>query len=293
MIYDCFPFYNELMLLEIRLNELAPCVDKFVLVEATHTYSGKPKPLYYDEVKDNEIFGSFKDRIIHLVFEGKPVSKSALAEMKKANENQQKSVGKHELFADLVIVPAVDEIVIRRIYETKQKNTIGQGLTRAMPDDIIIVSDLDEIPRPEVFPLIRAMTTPCKLDMKMFYYYFNCKINSRWNWSAFCRFRDYKTAQVLRLGRNYHKNILMNAGWHFSDLMTPEKIALKIGSFCHAEFDTDYFKDPDRIKKRIEANEDIYERPDMHFSIESLDAPEYVMNNTEKYKEFIKNDKGG
>ena len=82
----------------------------------------------------------------------------------------------------------------------------------------------------------------------------------------------------------------MNAGWHFSDLMSPEKIALKIGSICHAEFDTDYFKDAERIKKRIDANEDIYERKGVSFSIEPLDAPEYVMNNQEKYKEFIKND---
>lgn len=288
-IWDCFPFYNELMLLEIRLNELSPLVDKFVLVEATHTYSGKPKPLYYDEVKDNEIFGPFKDKITHLVFREKPMSKSALAEMKKANEEQQESVNKQELFSDLIFVPAVDEIVIRRIYETRQKNIIEQGLAGAAPDDIIIMSDVDEIPRPGIFPLIKAVTVPCKLDMKMFYYYFNCKINRRWNWAAFCRFRDYKTAQILRLGREYHKNILLNAGWHFSDLMSPEKIALKIGSICHAEFDTDYFKNIDRIKKHIEANEDIYERPGVSFTIEPLDAPECVMNNTGKYGDFIKN----
>ena len=160
MIYDCFPFYNELMLLEIRLNELAPVVDKFVLVEGMHTYSGKPKPLYYDEVKDNEIFGPFRDKIIHLVFKDKPISKSTLADMKKACEAQQESASKHKLFADLIIVPSVDEVVIRRIYETRQKNTIGRGLMGVAPDDIIIVSDVDEIPRPEVFPLIKAITTP-------------------------------------------------------------------------------------------------------------------------------------
>lgn len=260
MIYDCFPFFNELMLLEIRLNELTPHVDKFVIVEAIHTYSGKPKRLYYDEVKDNAIFAPFKDKIIHIVYDGEPATDP---------ESQPQ----------------------RRDYEIRQKNAIKRGLVDAKMDDIIIVSDLDEIVNPKVFGFIKNMEVPCRLAMKLYYYYFNCRVNGNkdWIYAAFCRLRDYRTAHFLRHAKpGYHRNIIINAGWHFSDLMPPDKIVEKLGSFCHTEYDSDYFKDADRIKKRIAANADIYERPDMTFSTEPLDAPEYVMKNTDRYKEFIK-----
>lgn len=257
MIYDCFPFCKELMMLELRLNALSPVVDKFVLVEATHTYSGYKKRLYYDEVKDSKVFAPFKDKIIHIIFDEQPES---------------------------LPIPAR----VRRYFETKQKNIAEQGFADAKPDDIIIVSDVDEIINPKVFPLMELIFVPCKLKMKMFYYYFNNKINRPWMWPAFCRFKDYQTAQVLRLGGDYHKNIIVNAGWHFSDVMTPDEIVTKIGSICHTEYDTDYFKDADRVRKCIEANEDVYERAGVSFTIEPLEAPDYLMNNTEKYKEFIK-----
>lgn len=267
--YDCFPFFNELMLLEIRLKELSPVVDKFVLVEAKYTYSGKPKPLYYDEVKDNEVFAPFKDKIIHLVYDDEPTGqltyKGGKVNFDKSSETARE----------------------RRVYETFQRNTIGQGLSDAKPDDIIIGSDVDEIINAEMLPFIRKIFTPCKLEMKLFYYSFNCRASKDWYWAAFCRFRDFKTAQDLRLG-NIHKNLVINAGWHFGELMSPEKLSEKLGSFCHAEYDNEHFRDVDRIRKHIEANEDIYERPDMKFSIEPLDAPKCVMNNRDKYKEYIK-----
>ena len=70
MIYDCFSFFNELDLLEIRLNVLKDVVDKFVLVEAGETHTGKPKPLYF---KENEArFAAFRDRIIYVAIERFP-----------------------------------------------------------------------------------------------------------------------------------------------------------------------------------------------------------------------------
>lgn len=259
MIYDCFPFYDELMLLEIRLNELAPFVDKFVLVEAKHTYSGKPKRLYYDEVKDNEVFAPFKHKIVHLIYDGEPTPPPASARM-------------------------------RRCYETSQRNMVELGLSEAGPNDIIIESDVDEIVNPSVFPIIKNILVPCRLEMKLFYYYFNCRASRNWFLPGFCRFKDYKTAQTIRLGNGngYHKCIVVNAGWHFSYLVPPAKIPMKLASFCHAEYDTDYYKDVGRIQKCVEKNEDIFGRTNMHFSIEPLDAPEYVMNNTEKYRKYIK-----
>lgn len=252
MIYDCFPFYKELMLLEIRLHETASIVDKFVLVESTHTFSGNPKRLYYDEVKDSEIFAPFKDKIIHLIYEMKPKQDGW------DNENAQ-------------------------------RNFIVNGLSDAKPDDTIIVSDSDEMINPAVFPVIKKVFVPGKLHMNFFYYYFNCRANTGWLYTAFCRFKDYRTGHFLRNSNtDFHKIIIPNAGWHFAYLQPADEIPDKLESSPHSEYNTDYFKDINRIKRCLDTNSDIFERPNMRFSIEPLNAPKYVMENRDKYEEFIK-----
>lgn len=261
MIYDCFSFFDELMLLEIRLKELSPVVDRFVLVEATHTHSGKPKRLYYNEVRDDEVFAPFRDKIEHIVFEMSPRPD------RWANENAQ-------------------------------RNAIIRGLSDADPDDIIIVSDLDEIVDRKTMPFMEQVFGPTRLLMKFYYYYFNCRVlKNEWFFPAFCRFKDYQTAQLVRMGtngnvvgNNYHKQFLTNAGWHFSYLVSPEEIPNKLESFAHAEFDTDFYKDVDRLRRCVEVGKDILERPDMNFAIEPLDAPECVMKDRGKYRNFIKNE---
>jgi beta-1,4-mannosyl-glycoprotein beta-1,4-N-acetylglucosaminyltransferase len=110
MVYDCFQFFNELDILKIRLNVLSPVVDKFVISEATETFSGLKKPLYYEENK--EMFAEFADKIIHVVVDDTPEG------------------GTHER-------------------DTFQKNAVTRGLKDCKDDDIIIFSDLDEIPNPD------------------------------------------------------------------------------------------------------------------------------------------------
>lgn len=110
MVYDCFQFFNELDILKIRLNVLNDVVDRFVISEATETFSGIKKPLYYEENK--EMFAEFADKIIHVVVEDTPEG------------------GTHER-------------------DTFQKNAVTRGLAGCADDDVIIFSDLDEIPNPE------------------------------------------------------------------------------------------------------------------------------------------------
>ena len=114
MIYDCFPFYNELDVLELRLHQHAPFVDKFVIVEATQTFQGKPKRMFFEENKQR--YAAFLDRIIHVQFEfPKVFDKSYLR---------------------------INEIWARDFY---QRDQISRGLGEAQPDDLIIVSDVDEM----------------------------------------------------------------------------------------------------------------------------------------------------
>ncbi len=250
MIYDCFMFFDELMLLEIRLKELSPVVDKFVLVEATHNHAGVLKHLYYEEVKDNETFAPFKDKIIHLVYD-EPMLPDRFAN------------------------------------DRNQRNYIAKGLTDAEADDIIIVTDLDEIVDHRVIPFLMKETvnTTGHFRMKLFYYYFDCRASQDWYYGAYCRFKNYATADSLRLMTHYV--VVMNAGWHFAYLFPPDRIAKKLEAFAHAEYDTDYYKDVDRLQEKIHNNEDIFERG-MKFLIEPLDAPKCVMNNRDKYSDYIK-----
>ena len=112
MIYDCFTFFNELDLLEIRLNVLNDVVDRFVLVEATKTHSGKDKPLYFNDNKER--YKAFQHKVIHVIVDDYP------------------------------------PFVTAWTYENHQRNAILRGLTQANPDDAIMISDLDEIPRPDL-----------------------------------------------------------------------------------------------------------------------------------------------
>lgn len=113
MVYDCFQFFNELDILRIRLNVLNSVVDRFVISEATETFSGLKKPLYYEENK--EMFSEFHDKIIHVVVDDTP---------------RGADWGTHER-------------------DTFQKNAVTRGLKDCTDDDVIIFSDLDEIPNPD------------------------------------------------------------------------------------------------------------------------------------------------
>jgi hypothetical protein len=108
MIYDCFPFFNELELLEVRLHELDGLVDKFVLVEATKTFPGHPKPLHFAD--NRERFSAFADKIIHVVVED---------------------------------MPGGDGPRDHWVRDRFQRNAIGRGLLNCQPDDVIMVSDMD------------------------------------------------------------------------------------------------------------------------------------------------------
>ncbi len=137
MVYDCFQFFNELDILKIRLNVLNPVVDRFVISEATETFSGLEKPLYFEENK--ELFVEFADKIIHVVVEDTPEGDT-------------------------------------HYRDTFQKNAVTRGLKDCTDDDVIIFSDLDEIPNPDK---IRAILQNFQTDkiyhfaQRLFYCYLN------------------------------------------------------------------------------------------------------------------------
>jgi beta-1,4-mannosyl-glycoprotein beta-1,4-N-acetylglucosaminyltransferase len=125
--------------------------------------------------------------------------------------------------------------------------------------------------------------------MKNYYYFLNCRYQHGNNSSpAFCRFRDFRSANFLRNG-DWHTVGIQEAGWHFGYLMSPEQIAKKLEMFSHSEFDTNYYKDTNRIQKCMDSNTDLFDRNGFDYSIETLDVPKYIMNNINKYQKFIIN----
>jgi len=168
-------------------------------------------------------------------------------------------------------------------------------LTSLQPDDIVIVSDVDEIANPEIFPIIHTKQKPCVLRQKDFYCYLNsrCKRKDIFA-SSFCRGRDFVDGQMVRTpGPDVKREIIDNGGWHFSYLMTTEEIVEKIESLSVIKYDTEFFKDRSKIAKRIKAKKDIYGRKKIQLVIEPLDAPKYITENIERFKPYIAQEEKG
>jgi hypothetical protein len=268
MIYDCFIFFNELDLLEMRLKILDGYVDKFVLVEAATTFSGKPKPFHFGENKRR--FYPYIDKVIHISLEDVPKSQNSWA------------------------------------IERFQRNKISQGLVKCSPDDIILISDVDEIPNPDVIKRYVPGSGINVLVQSLYYYYLNYRCATvgnglipwrkpnRWvSWSLakICQFKDIKSdIETMRTSRRYKYNMMypriMNGGWHFAYMGGIERIIEKLESFSHKEYDTDYFKDSSRIAKAIEENRDLYDRNYQYIKVPiDENYPKYIRENIPLLKE--------
>lgn len=219
-LYDCFQFYNELDLLEVRLAELSSVVDHFVLVEATYTHSGAPKPLYYAE--NRQRFARYADKIIHVVVEDDPGG-----------------------FA--------------WVREAHQRQAILRGLTNAGPADMVVISDADEILRPEILTRLRtaepggASLFAPHLDIHL--YFLNLKAPEPWISVAAAPF-----ALVQQVGANNMRYLakqgigqtIQAAGWHFTWMGGMERFLAKLDAFAHREMIGSFGDDGDVNRARLE-----------------------------------------
>ena len=205
MIYDAFTFYNELDLLEIRLNLLYNHVDKFILVEATTTHAGDPKPLYYQQNKKR--YSKFNDKIIHIVVDDLP----------RDSKNRW---------------PA----------EKAQRMAFMRGLTRARDKDIVITSALDEIWRPEALP--KNITVPMVFQQKVKSFFLNAKHSRGWLGSIVSPYGQFKKEHPndLLYPRRKYFNLINNGGWHWCYAGNNAFIRKKLEAIAHAELDNEKSK---------------------------------------------------
>ena len=272
MLYDCFTFFDELDLLEIRLNYLNEVVDKFVLVEMGQTFSGNDKPFYYEENKKR--YEKFADKIVHIKVEDYP---------------------------DMENLSDYEKCWCREDY---QRDCILRGLNDAEDDDTVMISDVDEIPSIGAIKVFRGGIF--SMQQRFMYYYLNCQnaVNKYWyKGTKICDMEvlsypgfdieDNLGAKFTRKGyptyvRFYNGPYITNGGWHFSYLGGAEAIAYKIKSFSHQEYNNDTYTDVKEIERKILAGEDIFDRGDKYEAVPVDDSfPTYIFNNQEKYKHLI------
>jgi beta-1,4-mannosyl-glycoprotein beta-1,4-N-acetylglucosaminyltransferase len=267
-IYDCFCFFNELDVLEVRLNELNEVVDFFVLVEAEWTHQKKSKPLYYELNKDR--FAKFHSKIRHIIVKEEP-----------------------GFFYNFRRPTPWD-------FEKFQKDQIKMGLYDCKPDDVVIISDIDEIPNPRKIEENRNLKSYGVFQQRMYYYYLNClevepsnhSLKKWWYGPVMTPFSNFKTGNKLRIQREINKftngTVIEDAGWHFSYLGGVERIIHKIESYAHTEYNSEDFKNPAKIKELIESGKSIFGRDTQCIFTEiNSEFPVYIQNNKEKFKKFI------
>lgn len=255
MIYDCFLFYKELDLLELRLNILDPYVDRFVLIESDKSFTGRAKPLFFEENKER--FAPFLDKIIHVPVLDDP--------------------------------PDCENAWVR---EKHQRNAIRRGLEGCQPDDCIVLSDVDEIPNPDLLTNLPDLSKPLRCRQLYFFYHLN-NLNidkPLWSGSRIFRFNylENNTMQSLRKLPKSKCRVIGNGGWHFSFVGDVEFIEDKLRDFSHQEYNTPELNNRTTITSAIEKGLDVRGR-EYRFAHVRIDEsyPKYLRDNLSLYAPLI------
>ena len=293
-IFDCFMYFDEEVVLDIRLNTLNQFVDYFVIVESKYNHRGEPRELLFNREK----FKKFKDKIIYLVHNEVPKQ----IEIIKEEDNEDKKASNY---------------IMNALYrENGQRNYIINGLNQAKENDLILISDVDEIPNLSKLDLNKINHKIILFKQDMFYYKFNLTIpNFKWTGTKACRMKHLINPQWLRniKDRKYspfrldiifsdkkynNVKIVDNGGWHFSNIKTAIEIEHKLKSYLHhREFDEKPLTS-DQIEEVIKNKKAIYDlKVDktvnkigdgsklIKFELSKL--PTYIQNNKDTYKKWI------
>ena len=254
-IFDCFMYFDEEVVLDVRLNTLDKYVDYFVIVESSFTHKGDNRNLMFNHNK----FEKFKNKIIYLVYDKQPKGIEAVNE----NDSEDEKSRKYILNAAL--------------RENGQRNFIQNGLNKAEDNDIILISDVDEIPNLSEVNFNNISEKIIMFHQDMFYYKFDLKIpNLLWTGTKGCRKKYLLSPQWLRnvKDRKYFPfridilfsekkyssiKFISNGGWHFSNIKTAEEIEHKLKSYLHhREFDEQSLS-VEEIQNIIENKKAIYD----------------------------------
>ena len=287
-------FFDEEMLLDLRLNILDKFVDQFVIVESSYTHSGKEKKLIFDINK----YSKFKEKINYIILKDPP---EGIEEIN--NGDSEGEISRKEILNAL-----------KR--ENLQRDTIFNGLKNADKNDWIIISDLDEIPDLININFNNIKNKIIFFKQKVFYYKLNLELKTlRWIGTKACKKKHLKSPQWLRnikdkiypkwridilFSEKKYNDIFFveNGGWHFTFVKKPEDIEKKLKSYLHHR---EYDIDPvgvDKIRNLINSKSVIYDhrvdQTQYKFGggqkLEKIDLeflPRYISSNKDKYLDWL------
>ena len=295
-IFDCFMFCDEDLLLDLRLNILDQHVDFFVIVESKYFHNGKERQLKFDIKK----YKQFENKIIYIVHENEP------AGIHKVNKEDDEGIKSYKLITNA------------HLRENDQRNHISQGLNNATDNDLILISDVDEIPNFESINLEKIKNQLIFFEQSLFYYKLNRYLpNFIWYGTKGCKKKYLKSPQWLRNIKSkkflfwrldtllsdtkyMNKYYINSGGWHFSNLKNAEDIELKLKSYLHHR---DYEVEElgaKKINELIKNNQTIYDMfgdktskkygDDKRKKLEKYEfsnLPEFIKLNKDKLKEWI------
>ena len=287
-------YFNEDLVLDVRLNELNPYIDKFVIVESNYTHSGEKKDFNFDIRK----YHKFANKIIYLKIDQKP---NNLIQIN--GEDSEDDIKNKQVENALIL-------------ENFQRNYIYKGLENFDDNDFILVSDIDEIPNLSLIDLNLHKNSIVLFKQYFFHYKFNLFLDNFYFFgSKGCIKKKLISPQWLRnvKGKKYSKfridayfskkkynniKIVEKGGWHFTNVMDEEKIIYKLKSYLHhADFpenllDKDIFKNLIKDKKIMydhsaDKSQDRFKNRKPLNEFDKNLLPEYIKNNPEKFKDWL------
>ena len=293
-IYDCFMYFDEEVVADVRLHTLNEFVDYFVIVESKFTHKGEPRKLKFDHKK----FEKFKEKIIYIIDE-KVYPQTQ--EIQTEDSEDEKSI----------------KLIFNATYrENGQRNLLHTGLKEANDEDLILISDVDEIPKLTGLNFKNINEKIILFKQDMFYYKFNLWLpNLIWTGTKACRKKNLINPQWLRniKDRKYSFfridtlfsstkfnsiKIINDGGWHFTNIKTPKEIELKFRSYLHhREFDLNPLS-ANQIGEIIKNKKAIYDlkvdktinkfgNGDVLKKFELSKLPEYIIKNKKKFLEWM------
>ena len=267
-LYDCCMYFDEDLVLDLRFNILNNYVDKFVVAEATKNHAGKDKKLNFNINN----FHKFRNKITYIIVEDMPMN------LKYYKKNWP----------------------VNHLRDQHQRNALTKGYKDCDDNDLIMISDIDEIPDPNKIKQFEIKNKYACFIQKNFQSKLNLLniTDNNWMGTKICKKKYLKSPQWLRDQKikNYpfwrflkiKWNIIENGGWHFSFLMSPENIQKKLKSYAHAEFNKANYTNLDKIKNSIENKTDLFDRKLNFEKIEiNNNFPKFIVDNKELYKNWI------
>ena len=291
-IFDCTTFYNEKMMMDVRFNILNDYVSKFIIVESLYSHSGEKKKLNFD-IND---YPKFKEKIKYIVIEEEP-----------EGILQDEDKNKHLSYKRLNSLKRIEQ----------SYNHMSKGIADASDEDLIMLSDNDEIPNLQQLDFGKINNNYIIFEQLFFYFKFNLLYDRMlWFGTKACRKKNLKSFSNLRNIKNkeypfwrldtfftnvkkINLKIIKNGGWHFTNLKNPDELFEKLSNFGHHdEFEISGLT-VEKIKEKIKNKEMFYDhfadkksvnKWDFNYKLKKIDhkfLPEFLKINSEKYKEWF------